>query len=128
MQIFPEFKRLEWSNRKVVKQFTAEFLSSSDFNFLSFWSKHISEKMRLSPLNKNPLVLFHDYVSETGIFSFGKIILTLSKLFCWGTNFKVNIHPHNITGECEIPLHHLRFEVVAEEIRNKSKRKGREPP
>ena len=128
MQIFPEFKKLEWSNREEAKQFTGEFPSSSDFNFIIAWSRRISKKMRLSLLNKNPEAQFHNYVSETCILYFWRIILVQSTIVCRATNFNVNIHPHIIIGKCVKHLHHVRFVLVVEGIKNKSMRKGREPP
>ena len=67
---FPDFKKLEWTDRHSVEQFTKEFPPYSDFNFVSLWSWNTKDKMMLSQLNGNLVVLFYDYITDTPFLSF----------------------------------------------------------
>ena len=67
---FPNFKNIEWKDRTEVEQFTKDFPPYSDFNFVSMWSWNTREKMRLSQLNGNLVLLFYDYITETPFLSF----------------------------------------------------------
>jgi hypothetical protein len=67
---FPEFKKLEWTDKENVEQFTKGFQPYSDFNFVSLWSWNTREKMMLSQLNGNLVILFWDYITETPFLSF----------------------------------------------------------
>ncbi len=50
---FPNFKKLELSDREEVESVTNKFPPYSDFNFTSMWCWDINEDMRLSKLNGN---------------------------------------------------------------------------
>lgn len=67
---FPEFKKLELSDRKDIKKFTSKFPPYSDFNFVSMWSWNIKGEMRLSILNDNLVVYFTDYITGEPFYSF----------------------------------------------------------
>ena len=67
---FPNFKKLEISDREEVERLTRKLPPYSDFNFVSMWSWDIHSSMGLSILNKNLVVLFEDYVSQTPFLSF----------------------------------------------------------
>lgn len=80
---FPNFKKLELSDKKDIERFTSSFPPHSDFNFFSIWSWDIHHKMRISKLNENLVVLFNDYVSGENFLSFmgnKKIIGTTAEL------------------------------------------------
>ncbi len=80
---FPEFKRLELSDKKDIENFTSEFPLYSDFNFFNMWCWDVHNKMKISQLNKNLVVLFSDYLSGDDFLSFigdNKVIETASKL------------------------------------------------
>ena len=68
--IFPQFKSLEWSDREAVLQFTSAFPPYSDFNFVSMWAWNTREKMMLSQLHGNLVLLFYDYMTELPFLSF----------------------------------------------------------
>jgi len=68
--VFPEFKNLEWSDKPEVEKVTSQFPPYSDFNFTSMWCWNTQEKMKLSLLNDNLVVLFHDYITEQPFLSF----------------------------------------------------------
>lgn len=67
---FPEFKKLELSDRKEINKFTLEFPPYSDFNFISMWSWDIHNKMRISELNNNLVIYFTDYLTGEPFYSF----------------------------------------------------------
>lgn len=67
---FPDFKFLQWDDREAVETFTNGFLPYSDFNFISLCSWNTREKMMLSELYGNLVVLFYDYILETPFLSF----------------------------------------------------------
>lgn len=80
---FPNFKKLELSDKKDVERFTSQFPPYSDFNFFSMWGWDIHHKMMISQLNDNLVVLFNDYISGDNFLSFvgdKKIIETTSRL------------------------------------------------
>ena len=43
---FPQFKKLELSDKEEVEKFTSKFPPYSDFNFVSMWSWDIKGEMR----------------------------------------------------------------------------------
>ena len=67
---FPEFKKLELSDKEDVEAFTKKFPPYSDFNFVSMWSWDIKGEMRLSILNGNLVVRFTDYITGDPFYSF----------------------------------------------------------
>ena len=67
---FPQFKKLELSDKKDVEKFTSLFAPYSDFNFASLWSWNIKDEMRLSVLNGNLVVHFTNYLTEELFYSF----------------------------------------------------------
>jgi len=91
---FPQFKKLELSDKEEVKKFTSKFPPYSDFNFVSMWSWDIHHNMMISQLNKNFVVLFSDYLSNKKFLSCmgeNKIIETISELI----NFSKKNHHQN---------------------------------
>lgn len=85
---FPEFKKLELSDKKDVEKFTSKFPPYSDFNFVSMWSWDIKGEMLLSVLNDNLVVRFTDYITGKPFYSFlgnnivnetAEVLLELSK-------------------------------------------------
>ena len=67
---FPEFKKLELSDRGEVESFTRKFPPYSDFNFVSMWSWDTQSEMGLSMLNGNLVIRFNDYLSKEPFYSF----------------------------------------------------------
>lgn len=53
-----------------MEKITSQFPPYSDFNFTSMWCWNTQEKMKLSMLNENLVVLFYDYVTEQPFLSF----------------------------------------------------------
>lgn len=67
---FPQFKKLELSDRKEVELFNSKFPPYSDFNFISMYVWDTKEEMMISKLNNNLVVRFTDYIDGQPFFSF----------------------------------------------------------
>lgn len=67
---FPEFKKVELSDRNDIEKITSMHQPYSDFNFVSMWSWNIADEMKISTLNNNLVVLFNDYVTGEPFYSF----------------------------------------------------------
>lgn len=67
---FPDFKKLELSDKKDVEKFTSKFPPYSDFNFISMWIWNLKGEMKLSILNGNLVVKFTDYMNGKPFLSF----------------------------------------------------------
>ncbi len=67
---FPEFKKLELSDKKDVEKFTSKFPPYSDFNFISMWCWNIKDKVKISQLHGNLIVQFSDYLTGEPFYSF----------------------------------------------------------
>ena len=67
---FPNFKKLEISDKKEVEEYTSNFPPYSDFNFTSLWAWDTNEKRMISKLNGNLVVQFTDYITCEPFFSF----------------------------------------------------------
>ncbi len=67
---FPEFKKLELSDRDAIESFTKNFPPYSDFNFVSMWSWDVKGEVRVAWLNNNLVVKLNDYITGEPFFSF----------------------------------------------------------
>ena len=67
---FPNFKKLELTDKKEVEKITFKFPPYSDFNFTNMWSWNLKNEMGLSILNDNLVVKFIDYVNGQPFLSF----------------------------------------------------------
>ena len=68
--LFPEFKKLEISDKEDVNFFTSNFKPTSDFNFAGTWSWDVTDGMQISQLNSNYVIRFIDYSSREPFFTF----------------------------------------------------------
>lgn len=91
---FPEFKKLELSDKKEVEKITRKFPPYSDFNFISMWSWDTKDEMRISVLNNNLVVRFTDYVTNKPFLSFigeNKLSETAKKLITFSKkNYQID--------------------------------------
>ncbi|MBP9797865.1 DUF2156 domain-containing protein [Candidatus Woesebacteria bacterium] len=80
---FPQFKKLEITDKKHIESITHHFKAYSDFNFASLWNYDTENKLEWSILNDNLVVKFADYVTDELFLSFigkNKIIDTIYEL------------------------------------------------
>lgn len=67
---FPNFKKLELTDKEDVEKFTSKFPPYSDFNFTSLWIWDTNGERMLSKLNENLVVCLTDYLTDELVFSF----------------------------------------------------------
>lgn len=67
---FPNFKKLELTDKKDVENFTSKFPPYSDFNFSNMWAWDLKGEMGFSVLNGNLVVKFSDYLNGQPFLSF----------------------------------------------------------
>lgn len=67
---FPEFKKLELSDKAEIDELTSKYPPYSDFNFVSMWSWNTTGNMEVSLLNGNLSVRFTDYITSKPFYSF----------------------------------------------------------
>jgi hypothetical protein len=67
---FPEFKKLEFSDRQEITALVQKYPPYSDYNFTSLYCWNTEEKMELSILNGNLVIKFSDYASPIIFLSF----------------------------------------------------------
>lgn len=68
--IFPQFKKLELSHRKLIQDFTSAYPPYSDFDFTSMYTYDTCQKIRWCFLNHNLVVQFTDYITNKPFLSF----------------------------------------------------------
>lgn len=68
--IFPEFKKLEFSDKDQIKSYSKGIKPYSDFNFTNLWSWNTLETREVSLLNDNLVVFFSDYKTNEMFLSF----------------------------------------------------------
>lgn len=67
---FPNFKRIELSDKEDIEKITSKYPPYSDFNFVSMWSWDTKNQMRISQLHGNLVVRFTDYITGEPFYSF----------------------------------------------------------
>ena len=67
---FPEFKKLELSDREEILLITKNFPPYSDFDFGSLWAWDFFNAMQISCLHENLVIKFTDYLSGEYFFTF----------------------------------------------------------
>ncbi len=67
---FPKFKKITLEDKKEIEKIVSKLPPYSDFNFVSMWSWDIDNKISISKLNDNLVVLFTDYISGEPFLSF----------------------------------------------------------
>ena len=68
--LFPQFKKLELSDKESVYALLSLYPPYSDFNFAGTWSWDVRNKMQISNLNGNYVIRFIDYVTGEPFFTF----------------------------------------------------------
>lgn len=67
---FPNFKKIELSDKPEIDSYTNRYKPYSDFNFTSLWSWSINNERQVSVLNGNLVVYFTDYETNYPFLSF----------------------------------------------------------
>ena len=96
LSVFPNFKKLEISDKSYIERHTKKFPPYSDFNFASLWAWNQKENVEISILNNNLVVKFQDYTVHNYFYSFigdNEIIKTIDALLSLSKkkNFEENL-------------------------------------
>ncbi|MBU2103588.1 DUF2156 domain-containing protein [Patescibacteria group bacterium] len=67
---FPDFKKIEVSDKEEIDAYTKEYPPYSDFEFGSLWAWDVKEEMAISILNGNLVVKFTDYTTGKPFLAF----------------------------------------------------------
>jgi uncharacterized protein len=67
---FPEFKKLEFSDKEELERYTEQYPPYSDFCFASLWAWNVRDEMELAWLKGNLVIRFTDYVMGTPFYTF----------------------------------------------------------
>lgn len=67
---FPNFKKIELSDKKEVEEFVSKFPPYSAFNFTNLWAWDIRGDREIAKLNENLVIRFTDYETEEPFLSF----------------------------------------------------------
>jgi len=67
---FPDFKKLELSDKEGMNSIVWKFPPFSDFNFTSLYSYNTEDDAEISTLNENLVIKFRDYITNEPFFSF----------------------------------------------------------
>ena len=67
---FPNFKKIELTDRKDIEKLTSKFPPYADFNFSNMWAWDLKDEMGFSVLNGNLVVKFTDYLNGQPFLSF----------------------------------------------------------
>ena len=81
---FPEFKKLELSDRAEITQIIKQFEPYSDFNFTSMWSWDTTGTFEVSRIKDILIVRFADYITYTPFYSFigtGDVTATIDAIY-----------------------------------------------
>lgn len=67
---FPDRKKLSLNDKGEIENFCRKFQPYSDFNFTSLYCYNVNDKVEVSWLNGNLVVLFQDYMTDEVFYSF----------------------------------------------------------
>lgn len=67
---FPDSKKLSLNDKGEIENFARKFQPYSDFNFTSLYCYNLNDKVEVSWLNGNLVVLFQDYMTDEVFYSF----------------------------------------------------------
>lgn len=67
---FPNFKKIELSDRALIESFTENYPPYSDYNFTSLWCWNTKDKTEISEFDGNLVVRFTDYLTGKPFYSF----------------------------------------------------------
>lgn len=81
---FPEFKKLEFSDKQEIDAITSQYEPYSDFHFETMWSWDTNDSLKISNLNGNLILLTKDIFTDQVVCSYlgnHKVNNTLYNLF-----------------------------------------------
>lgn len=99
---FPNFKKLELSDKNEIEKFVSKFPPYSAFNFTNLFAWNIRDDRKISKLNGNLVVLFTDYETKEPFLSFlgtNKCKDTALELLYFADKSKISLKLRFITEE-----------------------------
>lgn len=100
---FPNFQPLTIKSKSAVEEIVGKFPPYSDFNFVSMYSWNLDNKMQISHLYDNLIVLFKDYTSDDQFLTFigdNKIDETINTLLDYAKD-------HNLLNSLHLIPEHV---------------------
>lgn len=70
LPLFPNFKKIELSDKDLIESFTRCFQSYSDFNFINLWVWDVRCERQVSQLHGNLVLFLTDYITGEKFLSF----------------------------------------------------------
>lgn len=70
LPVFPNFKKIELSDRENIEQLTKQFPPYNDFEFVSLWTYNIGEKNTFSTIYNNLVIKIHAFITGKYFYSF----------------------------------------------------------
>ncbi len=70
LPLYPNFKKLELSDKEIFEEHAKKFPPYSDYNFVSLWSYNTKKDATFSFLNNNLVIKFHDYITNEQFYTF----------------------------------------------------------
>jgi uncharacterized protein len=67
---FPNFKKIEITDKAVIENFTRQFPPYNDFDFMSLWTYNTDNKNAFSILNDNLVIKIQDFITGELFYSF----------------------------------------------------------
>src|ERR1700709_2125329 len=67
---FPHLRPLQSGDENELRHVACQFPPYSDFNFVSLWSWHIGDRVKVAELSGNVVVKFTDYTAPVTFFMF----------------------------------------------------------
>ncbi len=86
---FPNFKKLELSDKEIIDRITSQYPPYSDYNFASLWSYNTENDAKFSFIDNNLVIQFRDYITNDPFLSFlgnSNISETIKKLLNYAKN------------------------------------------
>ncbi|MBU2329986.1 hypothetical protein KKG57_00785, partial [Patescibacteria group bacterium] len=108
---FPNFKKIELTDKEEIDGLTKKYPPYSDFEFGSLWAWDVKEEMAISVLNDNLVVKFTDYTTGNPFLAFlgeNEVDATTESLLSYSreNNFEETLHliPETVAKELDREL------------------------
>lgn len=118
---FPEFKRLQLSDRPDVEYITSQYDPYSDFDFVSMWSWDVNDNTLISQLNGNLVAILSDHFTDRPFYSFlgnKDVNNTLKQLFTFSARSKNSPAELRLVPEISLKGINLRNYLIEIDLNN----------
>ncbi len=118
---FPEFKRLEFSDKEEIEAITSQYEPYSDFDFTTLWSWDIQGHFKLSKLNGNLVLVLNEHFTDEPFYTFlgnNDINKTLKQLFAFPLPSKSNGPVLRLVPEASLKNINLKKYIIEIDLNN----------